>query len=315
MLSIEQYQDKIAEKVDNRAASTKAQTLSFIIVTYNNGGELINCIESLQQQSCKDFEIIVIDNGKTDEAYVSQIIGQNLFYVKLKQNYGPCVGRNIGVCLSRTDIMAFIDDDAVVHKDYVQNAMSFFREPNHYGFQGKVNFKTASIYNYLAEHYHIGEEMMPYFLSIECNCALRKKHVFDLGGWDESVLFRQGGYEGLLLSYKLVSRYGREGLLYFPKAIVYHDYSHTLVKLLRKDIRFDFIQSFLEKTYPQAFSLIFNYYLRNFPTDQIKLNMIKKIILFCLRELRNAARSTLRASPIFQRFILYRCVFKTKPLP
>lgn len=303
MLLIEQYKDKIAEKIDNRSAITKAQTLSFIIVTYNNGKELIKCIESLQQQSCKNFEIIVIDNGRTDEIYVSQITMQSLFYIKLKQNYGPCVGRNIGMCLSQTDIVAFIDDDAVIHKDYAQNAMSFFREPDHYGFQGKIKFKTSSIYNYLEKHYDIGEEMTPYFLSIECNCALRKKHIVDVEGWDESVLFLRGGCEGVLLSYKLVNRYGREGLLYFPKAIVYHDFSHTLVKLLRKYIRFDFIRSYLEKTYPQAFSLIFNYYLRKRPSYQIKLNMIKKIKLFCIRKLRDAVRRTLRASPILQRFV------------
>ena len=71
---------------------------SIIIPTYNNAYFLKKAIDSIQKQSDKNFELIVIDNHSTDET--SQIIDKskinNLVYKKIKNNGVIAKSRNMG---------------------------------------------------------------------------------------------------------------------------------------------------------------------------------------------------------------------------
>ena len=86
-------------------------TVSVIIPTYNRAALLVQAIESVLHQAYRDYEIIVVDDGSTDdtEARVASYRGV-LTYVR-QPNQGVNAARNHGITLARGRYIALLDDD------------------------------------------------------------------------------------------------------------------------------------------------------------------------------------------------------------
>ena len=87
--------------------------VSVIIPTYNSAQYLTAAIESVLQQTFKDFEVLVIDDGSTDNT--SEIIkefGDSVRYI-YQENQGVSVARNTGIKNSKVKYVAFLDADDV----------------------------------------------------------------------------------------------------------------------------------------------------------------------------------------------------------
>lgn len=125
MLKFSQILDgqKIYEN-DFRSLSPK---VSIIMPTYcrNADGMLVDCIESIINQTYKDFEFIIVDDGSTDgsqqviETFARQ--DPRIVYVRHDINSGlPAVRTNEGILLARSPLIAFIFDDNVWKPDALQ---------------------------------------------------------------------------------------------------------------------------------------------------------------------------------------------------
>ena len=106
--------------------------ISAVICTYRRPDTLPRAIESLVAQSLdfSQYEIIVVDNNSQDEsAKIVQQYNQN-YFPKVEYALETCQGlsyaRNLGVKLASSDIIAFIDDDAVAHPDWLASLLSMF---------------------------------------------------------------------------------------------------------------------------------------------------------------------------------------------
>ena len=86
-------------------------TFSVIIPTYNRSSYLRQTLESVWRQSFSDYEIIVVDDGSTDDthSYLSQI--SDKVTVIRQPNSGPGAARNKGAHRARGEYVAFLDDD------------------------------------------------------------------------------------------------------------------------------------------------------------------------------------------------------------
>lgn len=87
---------------------------SVVIPTYNRAMDLRRCLVSLTLQSNKDFEVIVCDDGSTDNTSdVVQEFGKHLSikYLKLENFGGPARPRNRGIKQARGKYIAFLDSD------------------------------------------------------------------------------------------------------------------------------------------------------------------------------------------------------------
>jgi glycosyltransferase involved in cell wall biosynthesis len=82
---------------------------SVIIPTFNRAEKVIRAIESVLSQTFKDYELIVIDDGSTDDTY-DLIKGFPIQYHKI-ENSGVSAARNFGVKLSQGEWLAFLDSD------------------------------------------------------------------------------------------------------------------------------------------------------------------------------------------------------------
>ncbi len=110
--------------------------VSVIIPTLNSWTSLKSCLISLYNQSLKPFEIIVVDNGSSDDT--SRNIKREFHEVNLiglKQNTGVTGGRNVGIEKAdrKSDYLLFFDHDMIADKSMINNLVSFAKKDPAYG--------------------------------------------------------------------------------------------------------------------------------------------------------------------------------------
>lgn len=95
--------------------------ISVIVPVFNSEKYLKNCLDSIVNQTLKDIEIILIDDGSTDNSL--EIIKQysslynNIKYCS-KKNEGQAIARNLGINMATGEFIAFVDSD-----DYIETNM------------------------------------------------------------------------------------------------------------------------------------------------------------------------------------------------
>jgi glycosyltransferase involved in cell wall biosynthesis len=97
--------------------------ISVIIPTFNGAKKIISVLQSLQNQSVKDFEVIVIIDGSTDETF--KILQQRTFdfspfKIINQANQGRAGSRNRGAKEAKGDLLVFFDDDMRLQPDCLQ---------------------------------------------------------------------------------------------------------------------------------------------------------------------------------------------------
>ena len=101
--------------------------ISFIIPIYNTEKYINNCIESIVNQGLENYEIILIDDGSTDNS--SQICdtlseSNNNIIVYHRKNSGVSASRNFGIKKSTGDKIFFVDSDDTLEPNSLKNIKS-----------------------------------------------------------------------------------------------------------------------------------------------------------------------------------------------
>lgn len=103
--------------------------VSYIVITMNRPHELAGCLTSIRTQDYPHKQIIVVDNGSSDNS-VNLLREQfpEIEFNPLERNYGVAGGRNRGIEMARGEICIFLDDDAqFVHSDATAKTLSYFQ--------------------------------------------------------------------------------------------------------------------------------------------------------------------------------------------
>ncbi len=100
---------------------------SVIIPTYNREELVCNAIESVLNQTFDDFEIIIVDDGSTDNTFelVKNYHEKRIIYA-YKQNGGQNTANNIALRLARGEYVAFLDSDDIWTKDKLKKTYEKF---------------------------------------------------------------------------------------------------------------------------------------------------------------------------------------------
>jgi glycosyltransferase involved in cell wall biosynthesis len=87
--------------------------VSVILPTHNRRKALQRAIQSVLDQTCKDYELIVVNDGSTDDTahYLSTLKIKTLRSIHLDRNRGGSIARNQGIDHSNGEYIAFLDDD------------------------------------------------------------------------------------------------------------------------------------------------------------------------------------------------------------
>ena len=95
---------------------------SVVIPLYNKENHIYNTIKSVLNQSFKDFEIIIVNDGSTDKSIdVISTIVDNRIEIIDKKNEGASKARNIGIQNAKSDYVALLDADDIWYPNHLQN--------------------------------------------------------------------------------------------------------------------------------------------------------------------------------------------------
>lgn len=109
-------------------AKNKMKKISVIIPTYNSYKTCLEAISSLQKQTVKPFEIIIINNASTDqtkEAIQSKFPTVRL--INLRENTGVTGGRNKGIKEAKGDYLLLFDHDMVADKKMIEELIKVMK--------------------------------------------------------------------------------------------------------------------------------------------------------------------------------------------
>lgn len=93
---------------------------SVIVPVYNRVDEINDLLESLSAQTCRDFEVIIVEDGSTEPCgdLVRSFAGKVDVRYFFKPNEGRSIARNYGIDRSSGDYLVFFDSDCVIPRDY-----------------------------------------------------------------------------------------------------------------------------------------------------------------------------------------------------
>jgi len=96
--------------------------ISVIIPTYNREKLISKSIKSVLNQTYKKFEIIIIDDGSTDNTKkeIGKIKDRRIKYIKLPKKTGASNARNVGIKAATGDYITFQDSDDILHHNKLQ---------------------------------------------------------------------------------------------------------------------------------------------------------------------------------------------------
>jgi GT2 family glycosyltransferase len=212
--------------------------VSVILVSWNSAEHLPQCLDSLSQQTFRNFEIIIVDNGSADqgmEGLEQKYPGLDLHLERLASNRGFAVANNIGARLARGKWLALLNADAFPKPDWLEKLLNAtHRHPEFSFFSSRqIQFARPDIldgagdeyhisglawrrfYNHPAQHYGLQEEEV--FSACAAAAIYNREDFLQVGGFDESYF---AYFEDVDLSFRLRLAGGR--CLYVPEAEVCH---------------------------------------------------------------------------------------------
>jgi GT2 family glycosyltransferase len=189
--------------------------VSVIIPTHNKIADLGRCLEAvLAQQLDGSFEVLVCDDGSTDEtgermeAWSSS--EPRLRYLR-QPNRGPAAARNLGIRHAQAPLVAMTDDDTIPDPGWLHKLVEAARRPGAVAAEGRV---TPGRPLSPAETAPVNDSGGVY---LTCNLACRHDALLEVGGFDER--FPYAAFEDCDLAAKL-REHGE--IQWAPEAVVVH---------------------------------------------------------------------------------------------
>ena len=172
--------------------------ISVIIPCYNQGKYIDDAVDSVLSQTFQDFEIIIINDGSTDEFTISKLrdYSKPKTSVVHTKNQGASAARNTGFKITQSDFIQFLDaDDIILPAKFEDQLQIFVRFP-----ETGICYTDYKIYDidkneflYLPEKIFLGEDPLRDFLfrwerglSIPIHCAIFRKEI-----WQDKLPFNE----------------------------------------------------------------------------------------------------------------------------
>lgn len=179
--------------------------VSVVIPCYNLGQFLDEAVNSVLNQTFVDFEILVVNDGSTDDA-TKHLLSE---YQKPKtvvyhtENQGLPASRNYGIQRSKGEFIVCLDADDKLHPDFLKRSIGVLNESTE-----RVGFVPIGVQRFGdSDSVFIPSETSPYHVFAEnlfiCACMFRRSCWEIVGGYNESM--RQG-YEDWDFWLKLIEK-------------------------------------------------------------------------------------------------------------
>jgi len=215
-------------------------SVTILLVNYNSGGLLADCLSSLMAQTIRPDEILVVDNASVDGSAASLPTYDNVKVDRLDENLGFAAANNHGIAKCRTDYVALLNPDAFPDPDWLAQLIKAANsEPETTAFGSlQINHARPDILDGTGDSYHLtgrvwredfGRHYRPGTLcrkEIFSPCAAaalyRRQALLEVGRFDEDYFCY---VEDVDLGFRL--RLAGHKSLLVPEAVVRHIGSAT----------------------------------------------------------------------------------------
>jgi glycosyltransferase involved in cell wall biosynthesis len=213
--------------------------ISVIVPVYNGGRFLHQCLDAIATSSYQSYELIVVDDGSTDDsAEVSKQKGALVLHTPHSQS-GPAAARNYGSQQARGDVLFFVDADVVVRRETMSRVAAHFQNnPDLAALFGSYDDDPAEK-NFLSQyknlqHHFVHQQSCSDAVTFWAGCGAIRRNVFTaLGGYDDRH-YPKPSIEDIELGYRM--RSAGHGILLDKELQVKHLKQWKLGSLLRADI-------------------------------------------------------------------------------
>lgn len=163
------------------------ELISVIVLNYNGRQYLENCFNSIRKQTYSPLELIMVDNNSTDGSveYVREKI-PDVKIIQNSRNYGFAEGNNIGVLKASGKLVAILNNDTIVNKNWLEELYNSIKKPDvavvgstvytqgvnpeYYRKNGTLNLLGYSIYN-------VFERPTEAFIASGCSLLFDKEKI------------------------------------------------------------------------------------------------------------------------------------------
>ena len=168
-----------------------------IVIPYYNGGEFVReTVVSAISQSYKNIEIIIVDDGSTEEDSIR--IFDQLEHPLLKKirtkNQGLPLARNTGISLANGVFILPLDCDDLISNTYVQCAIEQFELNENLG----IVYSHASFFGSVNKYWELPEYEKINFLTsncIFCSAFFKKADWKEVGGYKSDMIYGMEDYD------------------------------------------------------------------------------------------------------------------------
>lgn len=206
--------------------------VSVVIPAHNAANFIEKCLLSLEKQTFKDFEVIVVDDGSDDNT--AQVASRFVRVIRSGKNLGEGAARNLGVREAKGEILVFTDADVVAPCDWLAKIVRNMQVHNVKctggSYRGSIGDSFMEKFAYLELAYR--RRNMPKFVNtlVSNNFACTRDVFFEYGGFPEKFKC-----EDLRLSFQISRKYP---IFWDKENGVYHHFKTSLIPYLRQQYYF-----------------------------------------------------------------------------
>ena len=195
--------------------------VSVVIITKNHSKYLSKCLDSILNQSYKNFEIIIINHNSSDDTaeMIRSYMSEKIKYFLYTEKNNIAAVRNFGIEKSKGEYIFFTDSDCMVAKNWIEEGMNVLVKKEFAGVEGKT----------VAEHQNFGasEHFVENYLGNQyqtCNIAYKKSFLIGCGLFNEKYSL---AYEDI----DLALRIKKNSTIFFnPDMLVFHQLVKWTIK-------------------------------------------------------------------------------------
>ncbi|GAA5036486.1 hypothetical protein GCM10011506_30380 [Marivirga lumbricoides] len=219
--------------------------VTVIIPTFNRAGQVINLLKSLEKQTFKEFEVVLINDGSGDNTLetlneYNQTTNLQLTIID-SINKGRAVSRNLGVKQAKGKILIFFDDDVRANPDCIKSHVNFHREKTNSVLSGPCLYdksKLTTDFHFfrkkLEENWYSPKKEAQLSKSLRLNggnFSINKDLFLASNGFDERLKDK----EDFFLSFNLYQKH-QVKIYSLNTAWVYHDDFKNLHQYIKRGI-------------------------------------------------------------------------------
>lgn len=222
-------------------------SVTVLMTTYNCGQYISQAIQSVLNQTYKDFEFLIIDDGSTDDTdkIVNRFDDKRIRFIK-SNHIGRSSALNLGLKEAKYDLISFCDADDIIHPKKIEKQLKLHKKENDLIFTNSAFFKNNKILYQLkiqnnlntinrkvALHGHLGASVL-----------FNRKFILENGGFNSELL----AFEDYDLWLRILNKSNiifETEVLYFPRLRI--NSLSTTQTMKKKNLIYEIQKPYFEK--------------------------------------------------------------------